>query len=139
MIKYDVQCSDSHRFEGWFRDADTFDAQAEAGEIACPVCGDTKVGRALMAPAIGRSSEAKAARLQAEMKRMREMVGALKREVETHCEPVGDRFAEEARKIHYGETEARGIYGRTTAEEASSLRDEGISFGTLPDLPKEDA
>lgn len=139
MIKYDVQCGEGHRFEGWFRDADTFDAQSAAGEIACPICGDTNVGRALMAPAISRSSESKAARLQSEMKRMREVLTAVRREVESTCEPVGDRFAEEARKIHYGEAEARGIYGKATAEEATGLKEEGISFGVLPDPPKEDA
>lgn len=139
MIKYDVNCSNGHRFEGWFRDSATFEAQAASGEIACPICGDTVVTRALMTPAIGRSNEVKAAEAAQMMAQMRKAVTEVRTKVEAECDPVGDKFAEEARKIHYGESEKRGIYGTATAEEAAGLHDEGIAFGMIPDLPKEDA
>lgn len=146
MIVFDLKCRKDHVFEGWFADSATFQAQADAGEVACPVCGDTRVAKALMAPNVAtRSSAAKGAETAAskplamaqkeQAAQMYAMMRAVKEYVEKTFEHVGPRFAEEARKIHYGETDKRGIYGQATRDEAAELKDEGIEFGELPDLP----
>ncbi len=135
MIHYQLKCQAAHGFEGWFRNSDTFEKQAASGEIACPVCNDTKVDRAPMAPMVAKSQ----AQEMPSPVRVREALRTLRRAVEGSCEHVGDRFAEEARKIHYGETEARGIYGGATAEEATALREEGIEFGQIPWISESDA
>jgi hypothetical protein len=153
MIVFDLKCRKDHVFEGWFADSDTFQAQVAVGEIACPVCGDKKVSKALMAPNVAtRSSAAKAAEMAAPapeqpltLAQQKEQAGqvlammrAVKEHVEKNFEHVGPRFAEEARKIHYGETDKRSIYGQATREQAEELADEGIEFGQFPDLPNLD-
>jgi hypothetical protein len=136
MILFALRCTHGHEFEGWFRDGSGFEAQQEAGEVACPHCGDTSVEKAVMAPRLGRSREAKPpAVVQAEMRRA---LTELRRQIETNCDYVGGRFAEEARRIHYGETDPRGIYGEASREESRELADEGISFGQIPWLPHTD-
>jgi hypothetical protein len=135
MIRFALRCASGHEFEGWFRDGDGFAAQQQAGEIACPECGDSRVEKAVMAPNIGRSH--KGAKLSPAQ--MRAALGELRRQVETHCDYVGERFAEEARKIHYGEVDAHGIYGEATAEESKELADEGIAFGRIPWISPSDA
>lgn len=153
MILYRLRCHDDHEFEGWFRNADAFDAQRDAGSLECPVCGDARVSKALMTPRIGTGvskrqaapqppAEAPAASPQAEVQAMhpavrqaaelKRQLRALRRVVEDNCDYVGDRFADEARRIHYGEVDARGIYGESTPEESERLKDEGIEFGSVP-------
>jgi hypothetical protein len=157
MILFDLQCGKGHVFEGWFRDNATYEAQEKAREVACPACGDTAVRKAIMAPRIGRSSKAapetpapaepsspnpKAlAKLAAgqQAKELRAKLTELRKLVETNCDYVGPKFAEEARRIHYGETEHRNIYGEASKEEAKSLTEEGIEFGSIPWLPRHDA
>ena len=134
MILYELRCMSDHRFEGWFRNSDAFETQQSAHEIACPVCGDNQVDRALMAPAVGRKGNSLPDRAQAIT-----LLRKLRKVVEDSHENVGDRFAEEARKIHYGETEHRGIYGQATEEEAEELADEGIEVGKLPWVPLADS
>jgi hypothetical protein len=134
MILYELRCISDHRFEGWFRNSDAFEAQQSAHEIACPVCGDHQVDRALMAPAVGRKGNSLPDAAQAIT-----LLRTLRKVVEDSHENVGDRFAEEARKIHYGETEQRGIYGQATEEEAEELADEGIEVGKLPWVPLADS
>ncbi|WP_029009176.1 DUF1178 family protein [Azospirillum halopraeferens] len=138
MILFQLKCTSDHRFEAWFRDGAAYDAQAAAGTIACPVCGDTAVTKAPMAPRIakGRTAEEKRAAVAAEVVRQ---LGELRRTVEENCDYVGDRFAEEARRIHYGETQARGIYGEASGEEVSELREEGVSVAAIPWLPRTDS
>ena len=136
MILFTVRCSAGHEFEAWFRDGDGFTAQQKAGEIACPDCGDTQIEKALMAPNIGRSRNKTPAMSPAQM---RAALVELRRQVETNCDYVGERFAEEARKIHYGEIDPHGIYGEATAEESRELTDEGVSFGRIPWIPAGDA
>lgn len=135
MIRFALRCAEGHEFEGWFRDGEGFDAQRSTGEITCPECGDGHIQKAVMAPAIGRQ------RNHAPMSpaQMRAALVALRRQVETNCDYVGPRFAEEARKIHYGEADPHGIYGEATAEESRELKDEGITFGQIPWLPTNDA
>ena len=130
MILYELRCPADHRFEGWFRNSDAFETQQSAHEIACPVCGDKDVDRALMAPAVGRKTNS----LPDPAKALT-LLRTLRKVVEESHENVGDRFAEEARKIHYGETEHRSIYGEASPSEAKELHDEGIAFHPLPILP----
>ena len=148
MIVFDLKCPKDHVFEGWFGDSATYEAQVAAGEVTCPVCGSAKVGKALMAPNVAtRSSKAKGeetrsggetvslAKQKEEAGKVMAMMRAVKDHVEKNFDNVGPKFAEEARKIHYGETEKRNIYGKATREEAKNLRDEGVEFGELPDVP----
>lgn len=161
MILFELRCSQGHAFEAWFRDSATYDEQAEAGAISCAICGDGKVGKALMAPALGRRSPPReddrgsrgepddgataagppAAAPKSDPERAAAAMRAL-RQVQDHIEKtfdhVGPRFAEEARKIHYGETDKRSIYGEATSAEAKELRDEGIEVGQIPWLPRHD-
>jgi hypothetical protein len=136
MILFALRCAQGHEFEGWFRDSSGFEAQQNAGEIACPYCGDTAVGKAVMAPRVGRSRAAGPPELAPA--EMRKALTELRRQIETHCDYVGGRFAEEARRIHYGETDPHGIYGEASHEESRALADEGISFGQIPWIPYSD-
>jgi hypothetical protein len=136
MIRFTLRCNAEHEFEGWFRNGDAFEAQQQAGEIACPTCGDNRIEKALMAPNIGRSHKNVPTLTPAQM---RAALLELRRQVETNCDYVGERFAEEARKIHYGEVDPRGIYGETTAEESHELAEEGIEFGRIPWVSPSDA
>ena len=156
MILYRLRCSEGHQFESWFKDSKTYERQEKKSLIGCAVCGDSKVQRAIMAPRIGKkgkTAEAEApapapapaptleqkqmAALARKMpKELREALLKVRAEVEKNCEHVGERFAEEARKIHYGESDKRGIYGETTDEEAEALAEEGIEFGRMPWIPR---
>src|SRR5438045_83172 len=129
MIRFSLRCTSDHEFEGWFRSGDSFEAQQQASEIACPECGDTHIEKALMAPAIGRGKSATPQLTPAQMKAM---LLAVRRQVESNCDYVGERFAEEARRIHYGEADPHGIYGEASEEESRALADEGIEFGRIP-------
>lgn len=129
MILFTLRCARGHEFEGWFRDGDGFEAQQKAGEIACPECGETSVDKAVMAPRLGRSREASPPISSAQF---RAALLELRRQVEVNCDYVGSQFAEEARRIHYGEIDPHGIYGEATEEESRELSDEGIKFGRIP-------
>ncbi len=134
MIKYQLICDAEHDFEGWFRDSADYDSQAEDGLVECPACGSEKVRKAVMAPAVvgGKRSGSRAARL-AEIKRdMGKAVERARDYVEKNFDYVGDEFPEEARKIHYGEKEERGIYGEASGKEVKDLVDEGVSVAPLP-------
>lgn len=138
MILYQLHCSGDHEFEAWFRDGATYDVQAAAGDIACPFCGDTHVSKAPMAPAIatgGRDREPQIApedRARMVAEQILKAVDKLRKHVEDNCDYVGDRFAEEARRIHYGESEDRGIFGEASEDDVSDLREEGVEFYRLP-------
>jgi hypothetical protein len=156
MILYRLRCSKGHEFESWFKDSKTYERQEKRSLIGCPVCGNAKVVRAPMAPRLGKGGrkvevevaapaaspppspdQQQMAALARQMpKELREALLKVRAEVEKNCEHVGDKFAEEARKIHYGESDKRGIYGETTEEEARSLVEEGIEFGRLPWIPR---
>lgn len=155
MILYQLQCEAEHGFEAWFRDSAAYDEQAGRGLLACPACGSAEVSKTLMAPRIGGTrqnampettpaqtgdnSGAKQMQVSAQAVALRKRLIELRTQVEKSCDYVGPRFAEEARKIHYGETDPKGIYGETSADEAKALADEGIEFGAVPWLPKENA
>ena len=141
MIVYQLKCSHGHGFEAWFRNGATFETQSADGDVACPMCGDTDVGKAPMAPnlAKSRSHEDVAERRAREVAReILQTVEKLQREVEDKCDDVGDKFAEEARRIHHGEAEERGIYGEATDTEAVELDEEGIEFYRLPRIERRD-
>jgi hypothetical protein len=129
MILFTLRCARGHEFEGWFRDSDGFEAQQKSGEIACPECGDSSVEKAVMAPRLGRSREAAPPISPAQF---RAALLEMRRQVEANCDYVGGRFAEEARRIHYGEIDPHGIYGEATEQESQELTDEGIKFGRIP-------
>jgi hypothetical protein len=131
MIAYTLRCAKEHEFEGWFRNSDAFDEQRRKKKIECPVCGDRKIDRALSRPNISTGKTQSAARDEAARK-TRALLREFRRHVESTHENVGGRFAEEARKIHYGETEARDIYGEATGDEAKELIEEGIAVAPLP-------
>lgn len=152
MIRYSLNCDSAHEFESWFPDSASFDMQVKRGFVTCPTCGSIKVGKAIMAPRV-RTSEsveaptappapapapdagtalAMAAGRDAEM---RAMLRALRDHVKANADDVGDKFAETARKMHYGEVEHRSIYGQSTIDDARALHEEGIEIHPLPILP----
>lgn len=157
MILYRLRCTKGHEFESWFKDSKTYERQEKKSLIGCAICGDAKVSRAPMAPRIGKGG-AKTVEVEAPAatqapapspehqqiaalakhmpKELREALLKVRAEVEKNCEHVGEKFAEEARKIHYGESDKRGIYGETSDEEAEALAEEGIEFGRLPWIPR---
>lgn len=134
MILFDLRCSAGHAFEAWFRDGAAYEEQAASGAIACPVCGDHEVAKAPMAPAVRSRSGGDPERAADAMKLLRKM----QNHVEKNFDHVGPRFAEEARRIHYGEAEKRGIYGDATPRETKELKDEGIEVGRIPWPPSHD-
>jgi hypothetical protein len=142
MILFDVKCAKGHVFEAWFRDSGAADRQMAGRKLACPECGSTKTAKAPMAPRIAKSGE-KPAAAPAEMAAMsvkiRKELGELRAKVEANCDYVGNKFAEEARKIHYGESDPRGIYGETSKDEARDLAEEGVEFARIPWLPRYDS
>ncbi len=143
MILFDVKCARGHVFEAWFRDSNTAERQMKRREVACPACGNTATAKAPMAPRIGKKgkSQAKpdATEMAAMSAKLRQELTELRAKVESNCDYVGEKFAEEARKIHYGETDPRGIYGETSKDEAEALAEEGVQFARIPWLPRHDS
>ncbi|MEI4484494.1 MULTISPECIES: DUF1178 family protein [unclassified Phyllobacterium] len=135
MIRFSLHCDKDHEFEGWFRSNDDFDSQAEKGLVSCPSCGSNKVGKALMAPSVstGRQKEKIALAMSEMAKEMKEMV----KKVRENADYVGAEFAEQARKIHFGEAEARGIYGEATPEDVEALLEDGVDVMPLPVFPED--
>ena len=157
MIKYQLICDQNHEFEGWFQGSAAFDEQAVNGLLRCPLCDSDQVKRALMTPNLAspkqRKSTAPSAASQAghaatpdrapavQAEKVQAYGAALaelrqlRQKIVKDCRDVGDNFAEEARKIHYGESEAEGIYGQATQKERESLKDEGIEIFDMPWVP----
>ena len=140
MIRYSLICDNAHDFEGWFSESADFDRQVETGFLTCPVCNSASVSKSLMAPSVStaRKKEQKQAvamdlAQKQVMAKLREAVASIK----ANAEDVGEKFPEEARKIHYGEADARGIIGKASPEEARSLVEEGIEIAPLPVLPED--
>ncbi|WP_457939036.1 DUF1178 family protein [Mesorhizobium sp. 10J20-29] len=137
MIRFSLCCDKDHDFEAWFRSNDDFDTQKKRGFVACPSCGSKKVEKALMAPAVstGRKREKIALAMGEEQKKAMAQIKALTEKIRENADYVGPKFAEEARKIHFGESEARGIYGEATQEEAEGLAEDGVGFMPIPVFP----
>ena len=132
MIKYQLRCDAEHEFEGWFRNSADFEAQAADGLCECPLCGSTSVRKAIMAPSISTKNGARDKRLGEIRQAMAEAARRARDYVEKNYEYVGEHFPEEARRIHYGETEERGIFGEASGAEAKELIEEGISIAPIP-------
>jgi hypothetical protein len=139
LIQYSLHCSQGHTYDAWFKNALAFDEQQARGIVTCAVCGDASVEKALMAPAVARTDGDKVSLSASnpDLAKFRELLRAYRQKVTSEADYVGDRFAEEARKIHFEEIEARGIYGEATRDEVVALAEEGIDFLPLPDLPEE--
>lgn len=146
MILYTLICDNEHRFEAWFRDSAAYDTQAARKRVLCPQCQSASVSKAPMAPAIAKGSgtpEPPPVSAKTHMSghdpKLAEMLAKVRAHVEENFDYVGEKFPEEVRRIHYGETEERGIYGEASAEEAKSLIDEGIPVAPLPTVPRRDS
>lgn len=144
MIRYALACENGHQFESWFAGSQAFDTLRKADAVLCPECGSAAVEKALMTPQVStaRKKDAKKdkVRLAANHGMRAEAVAAIRKirdHVTENADYVGDKFPEEARKIHYEEAEKRGIYGEATADEAKALAEEGVEFHPLPILPEE--
>jgi len=136
MIRYALACEHEHEFEGWFGASADFDDQQARGLLDCPVCGSKAVRKAIMAPAVAgtkrRSQDGPPGQAQA---MMMEAMGRIRRHVEENFDDVGDAFASEARAIHEGKSENRGIYGEATPTEVKGLVEDGVPVAALPPEP----
>ena len=151
MIRYALSCDKGHGFESWFKSANAYDKQAARGLIGCPVCGSTEVGKAIMAPGVAKGAAAREApapapvheprapvvMLSAKERELRTKLKELRDHVVKNADYVGQKFPEEARKMHYGEVEHRSIYGEASTADAAELIEEGIELHPLPILPDE--
>lgn len=142
MIRYALACEAGHAFESWFASSDSYDEQRARGLVACPVCDSTKVSKTVMAPRLARTDKAETVpaaqpvpMIAEPARQMRALLRAVREHVMANSEHVGERFPEEARKIHYGESEERSIYGQASPDEARALIEEGINVAPLPVLP----
>lgn len=143
-MKFTLHCDNAHDFEAWFRSNEDYETQTKRGFVECPVCGSSQVEKALMAPAVatGRTKDARKQAMmvaagQAMQQEMAKKMRELTRHVKANADNVGERFPEEARQMHYGEKDAKPIYGTAAPEEVEELVDEGVSVMPLPDLPDE--
>lgn len=140
MKVLDLQCGQHHVFEGWFGSEDDFQSQLTRGLVTCPLCGDPGVTKKLSAPRLNLNNTAPAAPTQLSLQEVANLEPAqlqaallkMVRHVVANTEDVGNSFPEEARKMHYGETEVRNIRGHATPKETEALIDEGIAVMPLP-------
>ena len=144
MIKYALACEQAHEFESWFPSSEAFEAQRKRGFVTCPFCNSAKVEKQIMAPSVARTDKApkapapeaqSVAVLSDRERELRAALRALREHVMKNAEDVGKGFVEEARKMHYGETEERSIYGEADLAEAKALLEEGIAVLPLPLVP----
>ena len=136
MIRYALICDRDHEFEGWFAASADFDDQQARGLVECPICASKAVRKAIMAPAVAgtkrRSQDHSPAQHHA---MMMEAMSQVRRHVEENFDDVGDAFAAEARAIHEGRSEDRGIYGQATSAEVRDLVEDGVPIAPLPPEP----
>lgn len=139
MIHYSLICENDHKFDGWFRNAEAYDQQHRRGIVTCPTCTSQKVDKALMAPSVSRASSEKISLSigHPQHQQLRAAMQALRNKVTSEADYVGDKFADEARKIHFKEVDPRGIYGEATCEEVAGLVEDGVDFMPLPNIPEE--
>ena len=137
MIRYALACGAGHDFEGWFGGSDDFDAQSARGLVSCPACGSPEVRKQIMAPAVVTSKGKAETATGPSREMMLEMASQVRRHVEDNFDNVGDAFAREARAIHEGRSEERGIYGEATLREARELLEDGVPVAPLPQVPPE--
>nr|WP_272212153.1 DUF1178 family protein [Marinicella sp. W31]MDC2878059.1 DUF1178 family protein [Marinicella sp. W31] len=140
MIHYSLSCDNGHAFDGWFSGSEDFDRQMAGGLLTCPVCNSAQIAKGLMAPQVSTARKQDERKTALVDKARREALQKLKQavtEIRKNSEDVGERFPEEARKIHYGESEQRGIIGAAKADEVRDLLEEGIEIMPLPTLPED--
>jgi hypothetical protein len=132
MIIFDLKCGSGHVFEAWFGSSGDYEEQQARGLVQCPLCGSAEVGKAAMAPAVGRKSNAAPAPDPGQVKQMLASLAAGQKKLLESSEFVGEQFADEARSIHLGESAARSIHGRATREQTLDLLEDGIPIAPLP-------
>jgi hypothetical protein len=148
LIAYSLVCERGHQFEGWFQSSVAYDDQSAAGSIACPICGDRRIAKGIMAPAVRTSVTKRKGRpdpnpapppmpANADPSKVQQFMAGFRKYVQENADYVGPRFPEEARKIHYREVEERQIYGEATPDEARDLLEEGIDIAALPPDPND--
>jgi hypothetical protein len=155
MIRYAIACNRGHTFDSWFADSAAYDKQVKRKLVACPQCGSTSVEKAIMAPRLATSKRPRAAPealptaapdkapaaalaiLSPQEQELRSKLKELRQHLTKNADNVGQKFPDEARKMHYGEIEHRSIYGEASPEDAKELAEEGIEFHSLPILPEE--
>jgi hypothetical protein len=138
VIKYRLQCTHGHEFEGWFASSASYDAQVEAGQLTCPECNSSNVGKSIMAPNLALRTDVEVTLADDDMPaRYRNLVREAARVMIATSEDVGARFPEEARKIHYREVEQRTIRGTASMDEVRALVEEGVEIMALPRLPED--
>jgi len=158
MIRYALVCAKGHGFESWFQNSAAYDKQAKRGLVECPVCGDVKVEKAIMAPRIAGAKKRRVsmpapaadapapaaeevktpvAMVSPQEQEFRKKLKELREHLTKNSDYVGQKFPDEARKMHYGDIEHRSIYGEATLQDAKEMHDEGIEFHPLPVLPDE--
>jgi hypothetical protein len=151
MIRYNLRCDRGHAFESWFQSSSAYDSQVKRKLVACPSCDSTKIEKAIMAPQLAgtkkrgatsapvasdsASAPSSTPLMMAPERELRAKLKELRDHVVKNADNVGERFPNEARKMHYGDIEHRPIYGEASAEEAKSLIDEGVEVLPLPVLP----
>ena len=156
MILYSLVCHKGHDFESWFANSAAYDKQVKRGLVSCPLCGSAKVEKAIMAPRLARKDKSTpilapaeesapaaaetptpVAMISPQEQEFRKKLKELRDHLTANADNVGKKFPEEARKMHYGETEHRSIYGEASPQDARELHEEGIEFHPLPVLPDE--
>jgi len=161
MIRYALHCDHDHEFESWFQSSSAYDSQVKRKLVTCPICGSAKVEKAIMAPRIvGKKGRGRAtpppeptaetttttpevapsgstSLMMAQERELRTKLKELRDHIVKNADNVGERFANEARAMHYGDKEHRPIYGEASPDEAKSLIDEGIEVSPLPTLPED--
>ena len=133
MIKYNLKCENNHNFDAWFSDSSNFEEQNKKNLIFCPKCNSATIEKNIMAPNIGSKKQSYTNALKIE-KNYEKIIKNVRKHVEKNFEYVGDKFADEARAIHYGEKEEREIYGETSVEEAVDLIEEGVNVSPIPGI-----
>jgi hypothetical protein len=157
VIRYALSCDKGHGFESWFQNSAAYDKQVKRGLVSCPLCGSAKVEKAIMAPRLARTDKSSpiaapveesmpaptpepatpVAMISPQEREFRKKLKELREHLTANADNVGTKFPEEARKMHYGETEHRSIYGEASPQDAKALHEEGIEFHPLPVLPDE--
>lgn len=156
MIRYALVCGDGHSFESWFRSSAAYDKQAKQKLVTCPICGTDKVEKEIMSPRLagarnreslpspapqaldaGGGDKAPVAIISPQERALRTKLKELRDHITKNADYVGQKFPDEARKMHYGDIDHRSIYGEASPEEARKLHEEGIEFHPLPVLPDE--
>ena len=146
MIRYNLRCDNGHAFESWFQSSSAYDSQVKRKLVTFAICGSAKVEKAIMAPQLAGTKKkaentpspadpSSTSLMMAPERELRAKLKELRDHIVKNADNVGERFPEEARKMHYGDIEHRAIYGEASAEEAKSLIEEGVEVAPLPVLP----